>query len=171
MTIYNLERYKILLISILYYIMLMFICAMEKSTTVFVGIFKYLPDFDLLFIYYIFFIMNFNHFFYIHLLLFGFILDTFTFLPVGVSSLTLLITYKLYFIARSFTFNVDNDIFCNLRDLFIFYFIFFISRWFILSIYNTNFLSIFEILKLIFKNVFYSLMFFIIRNNRINNNG
>lgn len=94
----------------------------------------------------------------INLFLFGAIIDTYTFMPIGLTSLTLLMAYKITNLIKMFLVNDDFIIFF-IRDCFVFIFLFFIIKWFLFSYYMENFYSFKYVFWDIVKNIFYCILF------------
>ncbi|MBR2141483.1 MAG: hypothetical protein IJ853_03950 [Rickettsiales bacterium] len=94
---------------------------------------------------------------YINLFLFGMILDTYTFMPIGLSSFSLLITYKVVSIIRSFLSN-GYYVLSFARDCSMFIFLFFTLKWFIFSYYNEVFYNFGYVFFNTVKNTLYCVL-------------
>ena len=107
------------------------------------------PNFNIIFIFLIIFwvdnkheyininiTINQNNFF-----IFGLIIDTISHLPLGLSSLSLLISNKITQQFRSY-FLDDDNLFYFIRDLGIFLFFYLLIAWFLISFYQNNFYHI-----------------------------
>ena len=128
------------------------------------------PDFTLPMIFFAFIWPNNKKLLYppINLLLLGLLIDTYNFLPLFVSSFTLLISYKIMSLIKKFLVS-DNYMIYLLRDSTIFMFIFFTLRWFIISYYNENFYQFYGILLDILINIIYCVIFYSIFNKYLKN--
>ena len=81
-------------------------------------------------------VINQNNFF-----IFGLIIDTISHLPLGLSSLSLLVSNKITQQFRSY-FLDDDNLFYFIRDLGIFLFFYLLIAWFLISFYHNNFYPI-----------------------------
>ena len=81
-------------------------------------------------------VINQNNFF-----IFGLIVDTISHLPLGLSSLSLLVSNKITQQFRSY-FLDDDNLFYFIRDLGIFLFFYLLIAWFLISFYQNNFYPI-----------------------------
>lgn len=161
----KIEKCKDIILILSIYVVFIFLSILGKTPNIFYNVFKILPDFDLLFLFILFFVKGFNHFYYIHLFLFGIILDVFEFSPIGVNSMSLLLTYKAYFVLKQFLFYEDK-IFYFLRDSAIFFVLFYFLKWFLISFYNNQFLNIGYVLFMIIKNIAYMSLYYYIANKQ-----
>lgn len=104
----------------------------------------------------------------INLFLLGLIMDSYTFVPMFLSSFCLLVSYRLFFLIKKFLVN-DTYFIYFIRDVSIFMIIFFVLKWFVLSYYSLNFLPFFTFLLNILFNVVYCVIFYIFGNKFLNN--
>lgn len=98
------------------------------------------------------------------LFVFGIIIDSCTFVPIGITSFTLLIVYKTFCFIKSLLMNDDCLLFF-LRDCLIFMFLFFIIKWFLFSYYKEHFYLIKYVIFDIIKEVLYCLLIKIVYKN------
>lgn len=89
----------------------------------------------------------------INLFLFGLVIDAYTYMPIGLSSFSLLLAYKLTEIERMFLFTDENNI-SFIRDCFVFMFLFYVVKWFLFSFYMENFYLFRYVFFDIIKNLF-----------------
>ena len=104
----------------------------------------------------------------INLFLLGLIMDSYTFVPMFLSSFCLLVSYRLFFLIKKFLVN-DTYFIYFIRDASIFMIIFFVLKWFVLSYYSLNFLPFFTFLLNILFNIVYCVIFYIFGNKFLNN--
>lgn len=134
----------------------------SKSQNNLYFIFNLLPNFDIIFIFVLFFWCKDKFEFSVYnLFFFGIIIDTFRFLPVGLTSLTLLIVYKIVEVSRNY-FMVEDQFVYFLRDNTLFVVLFFILQWFIFSLFKTNFFSFGYVFLNIIKNIFFSGLLYLV---------
>ncbi|MDR2760895.1 MAG: hypothetical protein LBB09_03570 [Rickettsiales bacterium] len=119
------------------------------------GLLNFFPNLDLLFLYYCFFLREKNSpYIYLHLFLWGLIMDAFGFLPLGLNGLSLLLTHRIAGCVNKVLFTKDS-ILCFMRDNSIFLTLFFLLKWFLFSIFRSDFAPPGDALFPLAKNIFY----------------
>lgn len=104
----------------------------------------------------------------INLFILGLIIDTYTFVPLFLSSFCLLLSYKITLLLKNFL--VSDKYFIYLvRDSSIFIVLFFTLKWFVLSYYNSVFFSFYDTILNIIFNIIYCAIIYIIYNKTLNN--
>ncbi|MDR1499347.1 MAG: hypothetical protein LBS34_03615 [Rickettsiales bacterium] len=119
-----------------------------------------LPNFDVIVIFYLFVWFKNKLISQNNLFLFGLIIDTFDFLPLGMTSLVLLLSYEMIKTLKFYSIN-DDYLMYFLRDNIVFMLSFFILQWFFLSFYKNDFLTFGVVATNIVKNVIYSTLFYL----------
>lgn len=117
--------------------------------------FSILPDFSIIVIFFLCYFWFYNKTVFqapLNLFLFGTVIDTYTLMPIGLSSFILLLSYKITEIVKSL-FVVEENLFVFIRDCFIFTLLFYILRWFLFSYYMEHFYSFKYVLFDIIKNI------------------
>lgn len=117
--------------------------------------FSILPDFSVIVIFFLCYFWFYNKTVFqapLNLFLFGTVIDTYTLMPIGLSSFILLLSYKITEIVKSL-FVVEENLFVFIRDCFIFTLLFYILRWFLFSYYMEHFYSFKYVLFDIIKNI------------------
>lgn len=117
--------------------------------------FSILPDFSIIVIFFLCYFWFYNKTVFqapLNLFLFGTVIDTYTLMPIGLSSFILLLSYKITEIVKSL-FVVEENLFVFVRDCFIFTLLFYILRWFLFSYYMEHFYSFKYVLFDIIKNI------------------
>lgn len=123
------------------------------------------PDFNIIFIFLViswidddfeFINITQNNFF-----VFGLIIDTIEHLPLGVSSLALLLSNKIVQQFRMYFLN-DNSLFYFVRDVSIFLFFYLLFAWFIISFYKSSFYPMSIILATWLKDILASYFIYFI---------
>lgn len=104
----------------------------------------------------------------INLLFLGLIIDTYSFLPLFLSSFTLLLSYKISLLLKGLFVSDDHFVYL-LRDATMFMVLFFVLRWFILSYYNENFYPFVDVLVDTIVNIIYSVVIYLISNRLLKN--
>lgn len=151
----------------LYFIFISF-SLVSKSQNNLYFIFNLLPNLDIIFMFALFFWCSDRiEFSKYNLFFFGLIIDTFRFLPLGLTSLTLLLVYKLMEISRNY-FMVEDRFIYFLRDSAMFVVLFFVIQWFIFSLFKTNFFSFGYVFLSILKNIFFSSLLYLVYKKYFN---
>jgi hypothetical protein len=149
------EKWQIFLKNILVYFSFTMCVLVKRTPSVFLHIFSYLPDIDILFLYCCFFLSEkYTDYVYLHLFLLGLIIDTFSFLPLGMSGLSLLLTYKIMAFFTRVVFAKGSALFFVAHN-FVFIMLYFMLTWFFLSLHRSSFVPIIPVFSLIMKNVLY----------------
>lgn len=155
------KLYNILKYLVIYFLFVLFIL-LNKSQNNLYFVINILPNFDILLIFFIFvwfdkkqIISKYN------LFLFGLIIDTFNFLPLCLTSLTLLLVYKIVKFLKTY-FIQENYTIYFIRDNVIFMLLYFILQWFFLSFYENNFFSFKYVFISIIKNIVYSILIYLL---------
>ena len=161
------NRLDVLLKYIIFYSIFIFFVIFSVSNNV---LLRAIPNLTLPMIFFTFIWLNNRRIFYppVNLLLLGLIMDTYSFLPLFLTSFVLLISYKLTLLVKKFLVN-DNYIMYLIRDCVMFMFLFFVIRWFILSYYNENFYPFFDVLFDITLNIIYCTFIYIFFNKFLKN--
>jgi hypothetical protein len=151
----SLEKWQNFFKNILVYCIFITCILVGRVPSNFYFIFNYLPSIDILFLYYYFLIRNKNSaYIHLHLFLLGLIIDTFNFLPLGLSELSLLLGYKVTNLTEYIFFKKDSFLFLAINNL-VFLSFYFIFTWFFLSLYQNNFIPMVPMFLIIIKNVIY----------------
>ena len=144
------------------YFVFILLSLINKSQNDLYFVFDLLPNFEIILIFLLFFwssdrviLLKYN------LFLFGIIIDTFNFLPLGLSSLSLLISYKIIYWLRNY-FILENHFIYFFRDNTLFITVYFCLQWFIFSFYNTNFFPFQGVFINIVKNIIFSNLLYLI---------
>lgn len=119
--------------------------------------FGMLPDFSIIVVFFLCYFWFYNKTVLqapLNLFLFGAIIDTYTLMPIGLSSFILLLSYKITEVIKSL-FVVEENIFVFVRDCFIFTLLFYILKWFLFSYYMEHFYSFKYVLFDIVKNIMF----------------
>lgn len=158
----DIERHSGIINIILFYFLFLLLNILNKIPSVVFSFTNNFPNFELFSIFYFFlFSGNNSESIYFHLFIFGIIIDIFNFIPLGASSLALILDFRIIFSLKKL-FAKDNNFIYFLRDIVIFFINFFILQWFILSIYDNKFINITPIILLIIRNlVFFNIIYFI----------
>ncbi len=132
-------------------------------------VFDLLPNLDTIFTFFIFIWLEKKiQFSKYNLFVFGLIIDTFNFLPLGLSSISLLFTYKIIELLRNY-FIVDDHFIYFLRDSSLFSSVYFITQWFTFSFYESNFFSFKFTFYNIIKNIVFSNLLYLIYKKYLKN--
>ncbi len=132
-------------------------------------VFDLLPNLDTIFTFFIFIWLEKKiQFSKYNLFVFGLIIDTFNFLPLGLSSISLLFTYKIIELLRNY-FIVDDHFIYFLRDSSLFSSVYFITQWFVFSFYESNFFSFKFTFYNIIKNIVFSNLLYLIYKKYLKN--
>ena len=132
-------------------------------------VFDLLPNLDTIFTFFIFIWLEKKiQFSKYNFFVFGLIIDTFNFLPLGLSSISLLFTYKIIELLRNY-FIVDDHFIYFLRDSSLFSSVYFITQWFVFSFYESNFFSFKFTFYNIIKNIVFSNLLYLIYKKYLKN--
>ncbi|MDR3078459.1 MAG: hypothetical protein LBU15_00255 [Rickettsiales bacterium] len=120
---------------------------------------RFFPDVSMMLIFFVFFwsrgrtmlISRSNLFF------FGLIVDTMSFLPLGLSSLSLIISFEIMSKIRQYSMESES-ISYFLGNITLFLFLYLLIQWFLYSIYRNDFYPFAYLPLAMVKNVFYSLL-------------
>lgn len=127
-------------------------------------LFKLLPDIGVIMMFFLYIWFNEPDSVYdapINLFIFGIVIDTYTFMPIGLTSTSLLLSYKLVNIVRSFLITNDHIIYF-IRDCIIFIFSLYTIKWFLFSYYKENFYLFRYIILNIIKDIFYCVLIYLL---------
>lgn len=151
------------------YFVFILLSLINKSQNNLYFIFDLLPNFEIIFIFLVFFWNN-SHLSIskYNLFLFGIVIDTFNFLPLGLTSLTLLLVYKIMNWLRNY-FMVENHFICFFRDNTLFLVLYFCLQWFIYSFYETNFFSFRLVFINVIKNIIFSNLLYLLHKKIFSN--
>jgi hypothetical protein len=151
----HVEKWQNLFKNILIYYAFVMCVLVTRTPSSFLVIFDYLPSIDILFLYSFFFIIKeYTPYIYLHMFLLGLILDTFNFLPLGISGLSLLLTYKILNFVSKVLFAKNSLLFFAINNL-VFLTLHFMLTWFLLSLYQSKFVTITPVFLTIVKNALY----------------
>ncbi len=154
---------------ILIYFVFILLLLLNKTQNNLYFVFDLLPNLDTIFMFFIFIWLERKiQFSKYNLFVFGLIIDTFNFLPLGLSSISLLFTYKMIELLRNY-FIVDDHFIYFLRDSSLFASIYFITQWFIFSFYENNFFSFKFTFFNIIKNIIFSNLLYLIYKKYLEN--
>lgn len=146
---------------VIYFLFTLFLL-LNKTQNNLYFVFDLLPNLDVVFIFFIFIWFEQNiQFSKYNLFVFGLIIDTFNFLPLGLSSISLLFSYKIIKLLRNY-FIVGDHFIYFLRDSSLFISMYLIIQWFIFSFYNNNFFPFGCIVFNIIKNIIFSNLLYLI---------
>lgn len=161
------NKLDVLLKYVVFYSVFIFFVVFNVSNNI---LLKSIPNFSLPMIFFTFIWLHNKNIFYppINLLLLGLIIDAYNFLPLFLTSFTLLVSYKLTLLVKKFLVN-DNYIMYLIRDCVIFMVLFFVLRWFILSYYNENFYPFFSIVFDVILNIIYCVFTYVFFNKFLRN--
>ncbi|MDR1495292.1 MAG: hypothetical protein LBI29_04665 [Rickettsiales bacterium] len=120
---------------------------------------RFFPDINLMLIFFVFFwlrgrtaLISRNNLFF-----FGLIIDTVSFLPLGLSSLSLLASFKIMSKLRQYSIESESMLYF-LENMALFMFLYMFIQWFTYSFYRNAFHPITYLVVAMFKNLFYSLL-------------
>jgi hypothetical protein len=85
----------------------------------------------------------------------GLIVDTIDSLPIGLSSASLLLSFKIMSKIQQYLME-DDSIFCFLKNLSIYIFLHMFFQWFLYSVYRNEFYNFRYVLISVCKDIFYS---------------
>ncbi|MDR2777763.1 MAG: hypothetical protein LBB24_03265 [Rickettsiales bacterium] len=92
-----------------------------------------------------------------NLFLFGLIVDTMSFLPLGLSSVSFLVSFKIMSKIRQYSIESESPIYF-LSNISLYMFLYLFLQWFTYSIYRNNFYPFMYVVTNMLKNMFYSFL-------------
>jgi cell shape-determining protein MreD len=131
-----------------------------KAPGMFAAIARFLPDLDLLFVFFLFFwlrrrrLLSPNNLF-----VFGFMVDVVNFFPLGLTALDLLLSFKILAKAQQYLMDGENWIHFA-RDLSMYLFVCMFLRWFLYSLSINNFYHFSHNIMAFSKNMVYGLLLY-----------